>query len=139
MEEIEIINKISSVEEEIYRYITNTEHWLFYWILNKEVQDFIKEYPEDYEDMVHLQVRYISSSPCFVIKFEGHPKDIESIERYAVLNSFRSVVKANWLKWKGKVKEIQIKEKEEELAYHKKKIGEIEKEILELKNEQLDN
>ena len=133
MEVKEIINKISSIEGEIYNYIINTEHWLFYWITNSEVQDFIKEYPEDYEDRVHLQVSNISSSPSFIIKFDEHPNDIESIERYAVLYTFRDVVKARWLEWNGKVKELQIKEKEKELAYHKVKVGEIEKEILELK------
>ena len=134
MEVKEIINNISSIEEEIYDYIINTEHWLFYWITNKEVQDFIKEYPEDYEDRVHLQVSNISSSPSFIIKFDEHPNDIESIERYAVLYTFRDVVRARWLEWNGKVKELQIKEKEEELAYHKERVGEIEKELLELKN-----
>ena len=133
MEAKEIISKISLIKEEIYKYVINTEHWLFYWIPNKEVQDFIKEYPEDYEDRVHLQIKNISSSPCFVIKFDEHPNGIESIERYAVLHSFRNIVDACWLEWNGKVKEIQIKEKEKELAYHKEKISEIEKEILELK------
>ena len=134
MEVKEIINNISSIEEEIYDYIINTEHWLFYWITNKEVQDFIKEYPEDYEDRVHLQVGNISPSPSFVIKFDEHPDDVESIERYGVLYTFRNAVRARWFEWNGKVKELQIKEKEDELAYHKYKVGEIEKEILELKN-----
>ena len=142
MEIKEIINKITSIEEEIYNYITNTENWLFYWIENKEVQDFIKEYPEDYEDKVHLQVGSIDCSPSIVIKFDSHPNDIISIERYCVLYTFRDTVKAKWLQWNGKVKELQdkvkelqIEEKEEELAYHKKRVDEIEKAILELKNE----
>ncbi len=135
MEVKEIIGKITSIEEEIYNYITNTEHWLFYWIANKEVQDFIKEYPEDYEDKVHLQVGSISCSPSFVIKFDDHPDDIRSIERYGVLYTFRDVVKARWLEWNGKVKELQIEEKENELAYYKEKVSETEKAILELKNE----
>lgn len=134
MEVKELINRISVLNSDIYKYITDTEHWLFYWITNKEVQDFIKEYPEDYDDRVHLQVSNISSSPRFVIKFDEHPNDIVSIERYAVLYTFRDTVKVRWLEWHGKVKEIQIEEKEKELAYHKKKVGEIEKEILELKN-----
>ncbi len=133
MEVKEIINKISSIEEEIYNYIINTEHWLFYWITNKEVQDFIKKYPEDYDDRVHLQVSDISSSPSFVIKFDEHPNDVESIERYAVLYTFRDAVESRWLEWNGKVKELQIKGKEKELAYYKEKVGKIEKEILELK------
>lgn len=134
MEVKEIINKISSIEKEIYNYIVNTEHWLFYWIANKEVQNFIREYPEDYDDMVHLQVGNISSSPSFVIKFDDHPNDVGSIERYAVLATFRDVVKARWLEWNGKVKEFQIEEKEKELAYYKEKVGEVEKELLEFKN-----
>lgn len=134
MEIKEIFNIISLIEKEIYNYIINTEHWLFYWITNKEVQDFIKEYPEDYEDRVHLQIKNISSSPSFIIKFDDHPNDVESIERYGILYTFRDSVKAKWLEWNGKVKELQIKEKEKELAYHKKKTAEIEKEILELKN-----
>jgi len=133
MEVKEIIEKISLIEKEIYNYIINTEHWLFYWITNREVQDFIKEYPEDYEDRVHLQVSNISSSPSFIIKFDTHPDDIESIERYAVLYTFRDSVKAKWLEWNGKVKELQIKEKEQELAYFKKKVSDTEKEIEELK------
>ena len=131
----EIIEKISSIKEEIYKYIINTEHWLFYWITNKEVQEFIKEYPEDYDDRVHLQISDISSSPSLVIKFDEHPADVESIERYAILYTFRDTVKAMWLEWNGKVKERQIEEKEKELAYYKKKASEIEKEILDLKNE----
>ena len=134
MEAKEIIEKISSIEEEIYNYIINTEHWLFYWITNREVQDFIKEYPEDYEDRVHLQVRNINSSPSFIIKFDEHPDDIESIERYGVLHTFRDSVKARWLEWNGKVKDMQIAEKEKELSYYKRKVAETEKEIAELKN-----
>ena len=134
MEVKELINRISVLDSDVYKYITDTEHWLFYWITNKEVQNFIKEYPEDYEDRVHLQVSNISVSPSFVIKFDDHPDDIKSIERYAILYTFRDTVKARWLEWNGKVKELQIEEKKKELAYHKDKIDEIEKEILELKN-----
>lgn len=134
MEAEELLNKISVLDSDIYKYITDTEHWLFYWITNKEVQDFIKAYPEDYDDMVHLQVRNISSSPTFVIRFDEHPNDIGSIERCAVLCTFRDVVKARWMDWNGKVKERQIEEKEKELEYLKKQMDKIEKSILELKN-----
>lgn len=133
MEIKEIINKISSTQEEIYNYIVNTEHWLFYWIASKEVQDFIKEYPEDYDDRVHLQVTKIGLSSSVVLEFDDHPNDVGSIERFAFLYTFRDLAKARWLEWNGKVKELQIEEKEKELAYHKKRIGEIEKAILDLK------
>lgn len=133
MEAKEIIEKIALIEEEIYSYIINTEHWLFYWIANKEVQEFIKEYPEDYDDRVRLQVRHISALPSFIIRFDEHPYDIESIERYGNLATFRDSVKAKWLEWNGKVKDMQIKEKEKELTYYKEKVISTEKEIEELK------
>lgn len=138
MEVKEIIYKITSIEREIYNYIINTEHWLFYWITNKEVQDFIKEYPEDYGDRVYLHVGNVSCSPSFVIKFDDHPNDIKSIERYANLVTFRDTAKARWLEWNGKVKELQIEEKEKELAYYKEKVSETEKAILELKTNNYD-
>ena len=133
MEAKEINEKISSIEKEIYDNIVNTEHWIFYWITNKEVQDFIKEYPEDYDDRVHLKICHLSGSPQFLIEFDEHPDDIPYIERYAFLSTFRNAVKARWLEWKGDIKKLQIKEKEEELLYYKNKIIEIEKNIEELK------
>lgn len=134
MEAKEIIEKISSIEKEIYTYIIGTEHWLFYWITNKEVQDFIKEYPEDYEDRVHLSVYSLSpNSPQFEISFDDHPNDVEHIQRYGVISTFRDSVKAKWLEWNGKVKDMQIEEKEKELAYYKEKVVKTEKEIDELK------
>jgi len=134
MEVKELINKIASLEKEVYNYVLNTEHWLFYWMANKEVQDFIREYPEDYADRVHLQVRSVCTTPSFTIVFDDHPNGVESINRTAALHTFRYIAKANWLVWNGKVKEIQIQDKEKELAYHKEKVNELEKELLELKN-----
>ena len=134
MEAKEIIDRTTSIEKEVYNYITNTEHWLFYWIANKEVQDFIKKYPEDYEDRVHLSIYSLSpNSPQVKISFDDHPNDVEYIQRYGVVSTFRDSVKAKWMEWNGKVKELQIEEKEKELAYYKKKVIETEKEINELK------
>ena len=129
----EILNDITWLEDEILDYITSTEHCLFNWISNKEIQNFIKAYPEDYENMFHLTVRYASSTPLIKISFVDHPDDIEYIERYTVLSTFRDTTKAQWMKWNGKLKEMQISEKEKTLNYYKKEIDEIEKEIEELK------
>lgn len=129
----EILNDITWLEDEILDYITSTEHCLFNWISNKEIQNFIKAYPEDYENMFHLTVRYASSTPLIKISFVDHPDDIEYIERYTVLSTFRDTTKAQWMKWNGKLKEMQISEKEKTLNYYKKKVDEIEKAIEELK------
>ena len=134
MEAKEIIDRIASLEKEVYDYIVNTEHWLFYWITNKEVQDFVSEYPEDYEDRIHLSIVAISpNSPQVKISFDGHPIDVEYIQRYGVIATFRDSVKARWMEWNGKVKDMQIIEKEKELAYYKQKVEKTEQEIKRLK------
>ena len=129
----EIIENISLIENAIRDYVINTEHWIFYWITNTEVQDFIKEYPDDYEDRIDLCVNTVNgSSISFSIMFEDHPYDIEKITRFGILPTFRETVKAKWMEWNGKIKEMKIEEKKEELAYHKRKVEEIEKELNEL-------
>ena len=129
----EIVDNLGSLRKDILEYITSTEHCLFNWISNKEVQNFIKAYPEDYEDMFRLSVRTIDASPLIKISFVAHPDDVPYIERYTVLPTFRDATKARWMEWNGKVKEMQISEKERELNYYKKKVDETEKEIEELK------
>lgn len=129
----EIIDNINDLRNDILDYITSTEHCLFYWISNREVQNFIKEYPEDYEQMFHLSVSNINKSPLIRISFDEHPDDISYIERYAVLTTFRDTTKAKWMEWEGEIKELQISKKEKELNYYGEMIDRTEKEIEELK------
>ena len=131
----EIIENISLIENAIRDYVINTEHWIFYWITNTEVQDFIKEYPDDYEDRIDLCVNTVNgSSISFSITFKDHPYayGVVKITRFGILPTFRETVKAKWMEWNGKIKEMKIEEKKEELAYHKRKVEEIEKELNEL-------
>ena len=133
MELKNIISKIENVEKDILDYISNTEHYLFYWISDKAVQNFIKEYPDDYEDRFYIIVINVSDSPTIRIYFEDHPDGVKYIERYMVLSTFKDSTKAKWLEWKGNLKEKQILEKEVEIEYFKKKLEESEKELEELK------
>ena len=132
----ELIERIKLLHDDVYDYIVNTEHCLFYWISNKEVQNFIKEYPEDFENRMYISILSVDGSTRCKIVFDGHPDGIDYIERYAVLETFRDSAKAHWMEWNGKVKEMQIAEKEKELAYFKKKVSEKEKELLKLKNKE---
>jgi len=131
----EIIDNVNSLRDDILDYITSTEHCLFNWISNKEVQDFIKAYPEDYEFMFHLSVISVDASPLIKISFDEHPNNITYMNIYTVLSTFRDTTKARWMEWNGKVKELQISEKEKELNYYKKKVYETENAIEELKKE----
>lgn len=129
-----IISKIENVEKDILDYIVNTEHYIFNWIDNKEIQEFLKEYPLDYEDMIYIRVINVSISPTIRIYFKDHPDEVEYIERSAFLPTFKDTTNARWLKWNGNMKELQIAEKEVELEYFKKRLEETEKELEELKS-----
>lgn len=134
MELNNILENIEKLEKDIYDYIVNTEHYIFNWIGHEEVQDFINEYPDEYEDMIHIQVTNISESPTIRIYFEDHPNEIEYINRYAVLSTFRHATEARWLEWNGKLKDRQIAEKEHEVQYLKEQLETAEKELEQLKN-----
>ena len=130
----EIIDNINDFRNDILDYIISTEHCLFYWISNKEVQNFIKAY-SDYEQRFHLSVSNINTAPLIKISFDEHPDGISYIERYAVLTTFRDTTKARWMEWEGEIKKLQISKKEEELNYYKEMVDRTEKEIEELKKE----
>lgn len=130
-----IVDKVLALRDDIYSYIVDTEHWLFYWIKNKEVQDFVRKYPEDFENMIHMSIVSVDSHPQVRITFDEHPSNIDYIERYVVLETFRVSVKARWEEWNGNVKEMQIAKKTKELSYYKRKVSETENELDALKYE----
>ena len=134
MELNDLISKIENVEKDILDYILNTDHYIFYWIENKEVQNFIQEYPDEYKDMFYIIVINVSDSPTIRIYFEDHPDGVNYIERYMVLSTFKDSTKARWFEWNGMVKEKQIAEKEEQLEYYKEQLERTKKELEELKN-----
>lgn len=125
----EIRKEITILEDKILDYIENTENWLFYWIDCKEVQKFVEAHSEDYEFMAHVSIKDINVSPLVHIDFDEHPEGIESIEKYAPLYYFRETTKANWLKWNGRIQELQRLEIEKEIHFHKKRIAELESEL----------
>ena len=130
---IDILYSIDKLEKEVYDYIVNTDHWLLYWITNKEVQDFIKGNPDDFEDKVSLSISGIHGSSIYCkIMFEDHPKDVEYIQRYCVLSGFRDSVEKNWSQYSNNIKEYQTKELKKNLEYYKRKLKETEESLREL-------
>ena len=105
MELKNIISKIENVKKDILDYILNTEHYIFNWISYKEVQDFIKEYPDDYEDLICLNIVDVNITPRIRICFEDHPNKVKYIEKYTNLPIFKDSTKAKWLEWNEKIKE----------------------------------
>ena len=131
---IELIENIQKLKASVKRYITETPHFLLYWISNSEVQHFIKEFPEDYEKRFDLEVDSLGSSPTVEIIFRDHPDEVKSIMRYCNLETFREIVKSKWKEYGGKIKEYRIHELEEDLNYYKEQVIKIENELKTLKN-----
>lgn len=133
MELNDLISKIEDLQKDIRDYIENTEHYIFNWIDDKEVQHIIMEYPNEYENMFHINVIKVGIFPIIRIHFIDHPDGVKYIDRDAILTTFKDTSKARWLNWNDKLREKQIAEKEEEIEYFKKKLEESEKKLEELK------
>lgn len=134
MELENLFSKIEVVKKDIFDYISNTEHYIFNWISNEEIQRFIEEYPNDYEDRIYIRIINVSTSPTIRIYFEYHPDGVEYIERSTVLSTFKDSTESRWLRWNGKVKEMRIAEKKEEIKYLKEQLEKTERELEYLKN-----
>ena len=129
MDSNEMIGKILTLKDELKKYITDTPHWLVYWIANREVKDFIQEYPNEYEDRVSLEVDHLDEVPSIRIIFDGHPDEIEYISRFCYLSNFRDVVEKNWKEMDNNIKEYRIKELQHDLEYHQRQAQKIQEEI----------
>jgi hypothetical protein len=122
----ELIDRYYSLSHDIREYIVNTPHCIMYWIDVEEVQRFIEEYPDDYEDRFDIQLLTISATPSVRITFHDHPDRVESIVRFCNLPTFRISTDAKWFKWNGRIKELHMEGLRADLEYFKKKVKETE-------------
>lgn len=134
MELNDLISKIENLQKDIRDYIENTEHYIFNWIYEKEVQQLIMEYPNEYENMVYINVIKAGIFPIIRIHFIDHPDGVKYIDRDTYIATFKDSAKARWLEWNDKVKEKQIKEKEAQIEYYKEQLEITKKELEELKS-----
>ena len=136
---LELITRYSDLERDIKKYITDTENWLYYWIDNPEVKNYLREFPDDWEDGVFLSI-YSLSGNCMqcTISFKEHPDDVDSITRWCYLNNFRNNTIVKYKQWHSGVRERQLEELNEELEYYAKKAKEVETKINKLKNGEKD-
>lgn len=130
----EIIGDICELREEVEQYILNTPHYIFYWITNREIKDYIEAFPEDFEDNISLEVNNVSGGSATVtITFDhDHPNDVKSIQRFCFLPSFREFTKGHYAEFNGSITELKLKELQTERDHYKKRVSELEEEIAQL-------
>ena len=132
---VDVVKDAASILKEVKEYILNTEHYIFYWIANQEIKDYIEEYPDDFEDRINISVESLRGNSVTVsIEFTStHPHNHDYIDRYCVLSTFRDTVKAKYAEFGGSVIQLMIKEAEEQLDYYEEQVEKTKKEIEELK------
>lgn len=128
---LDIMGDICELREEVEQYILNTPHYIFYWIANREIKDYIETFPEDFEDNISLKVDNVSSGTATVtITFDHdhlyrgkpiHSYEAESIQTFCFLLSFREFTKEHYAEFNGSITELKLKEMQTELDHYKKR------------------
>lgn len=130
---LDVINRINECQKDILEYIYSFEGWPLYWITNEEVKEFIRFYPDDFEERMYLEVEYIKGNSCvFRIYFHDHPNDVDRITRCCVLSTFKDVLSARKAEYKGNMKEYKKQQLLESKEYYENCLKDVEKRIKEL-------
>lgn len=133
---LDIIEDIIKLRQEVEQYILNTPHYIFYWIANREIKDYIEEFPEDFEENIAIKVDGVSgcTATITIIFNHAHPYGVESIKRFCVLSSFREVTEKYYAEFNGSITELKLKELHKQLDYYKKKVSDLEEDIAKIKS-----
>ena len=119
---LEILNKMSELRKEVENFIVDTEHFIFYWIEEDEVKDFVKENPENYEDLIQLSVETIDDSSATVkIKLGASGNSVICRQCLCPADT-----EYQWNRFNGRIKEFRIKQVQENLDYYKQRVAEYE-------------
>ena len=132
----EILNDITTLEDEVYHYVRSTPNWIFYWLDNPNIKDFLIAHPDDYNRYVSLEIISIDSTfQCEVYLYERESDTEECVELVGSLSNFRQTVEERWKEWKSDYREKKINDIEQALAFHKEKIASLENDLNKLKKQ----
>ena len=136
----DITNDIEKLYDKVRNYIKNTEHYIYNWIDNRHVLEYIEEYPNDFEERISFRVEYVSS--CFAyleITFDDcHPNDVDGFKTFCNLWTLRENAAALYRIHKDDLIKIHIEETEKSVEYHKKELEKAEAKLKEL-NDKIGN
>lgn len=110
--------KISAVIEQnaklchkVREYIMSIPNWIYYFLPNVVIADFLSEFPDDWPDHIRtVHVNYINGANANVtIKFDDWC-DIGDFTRNVLLPTFRNTVKAKDIEYQNHVSENIIQQ-----------------------------
>jgi hypothetical protein len=143
--EDKITNEIQRLFNLINNYISLNEDWIFYFLspltdseTNKELFDFVKDYPDSWKNYASIEVEEIFGSfvrACIIIDDDDNDIPI-TINRNIFLPNFNEKVINNKKLWNYSFKDAKIKMINEDIAELKKKLEIKEKELEDLNKEE---
>jgi hypothetical protein len=143
--EDKITNEIQRLFNLINNYISLNEDWIFYFLspltdseTNKELFDFVKDYPDSWKNYASIEVEEIFGSfvrACIIIDDDDNDIPI-TINRNIFLPNFNEKVINNKKLWNYSFKDAKIRMINEDIAELKKKLETKEKELEELNKEE---
>ena len=137
MTEVEknLTTRISNLFSEIKTYIESNSDWIYYFLNplaggNKELFQFMKENPDNWEDCIWFDILSIESSSITVeINIDDGTGQGICFRRLIYLPTFSETVNKNKKIYEGKLNEIQINNIKEDIEYLKKRLKEKEDEL----------
>lgn len=139
--------KISDVIEQnvklchtAHDYIMSIPNWIYYFLPNVVIVDFLTEYPNDWSDHIRaVHVNYINGANANVtIKFDDWYNN-EDFTRNILLPTFRKIVDAKYIEYQNQVKENIIEQLKLNNEHLQKCIEENNQQIQKLQNKNYDS
>lgn len=127
----DILKNYEDLKKQVHDFITNTEHFIFYWLEEGEVKSFIKKNPDNYEELIKLSVVSISDTSAWVIIHLGK----KNMQTRCDFGPFKEYTLYQWDKFNGKLKQHRIRQIQNEIEFHKQRIAENEELLKGLKGE----
>lgn len=139
----DIIDETKGLVNKIQRFILSNKNWIFYFLnplvnsdTNKLIENIVKEFPDEWEDYVNLEIYNISLSNVDVkIQIDEGDEYPTELKRCIYLPTFLDSVERNKKLCEGKLKEIKINNLKEEIERYKEYLEKKEKELNELLKE----
>lgn len=140
----ELLNRYEALSNDIKKYIMSNKEWIYYFLnpsasikSNEELFNIIKEYPNNWEDIIDIKIKSISSGYVIVylIADEDYCDIHIDLERTIILSTFETVVKRNKMICDGELNKIKINSLKKEIDALKNALKEKEEDLKKLNEE----
>lgn len=140
----ELLNRYEALHNDIKEYIMSNKDWIYYFLNplaslkgNEELFNLIKEYPNNWEDIIDINIISISSNyvRVYLITDECYCDIHINLERSIVLSTFETIVEGNKITCERKLNKHMINKLKEEIDTLKNTLKEKEEDLKKLNEE----